>query len=103
MVIVKEKSHRISKKQNFIQGRGYVDNIGYNDLIMKAVTNLAVAGLTEGSKQLLSKMWNKTTQSKINTESKKLLEELIKGSHLPPKAQATNPVTNIIGTDIKRF
>jgi hypothetical protein len=105
MVIIKERSHRYSSKQSFIHGRGYVENIGTNDLIMKVVTNLAVAGLAEGSKQLLSKILNKREQKELSNEtngkSKRLLEEIIGTS------QTVNPVTNIIGSGargcIKKF
>lgn len=101
MVIIKGRSHGSSNKQSFIQGRGYVDDFETNDFIMKAVSNLAVAGLTEGSKQLLSNILKKKEQkqssNETNLKSKKLLQEIIEAS------QETNPATNIIGSGIKRF
>ena len=94
MVIIKERTHRSLSRQNFILGKGYMENIGNTttkDLINGA-TNLAVTGLTEGSKQLLSKILNNTRgRTFINTKSKKLLKEIIQA----PQA--------IIGNGIKKF
>jgi hypothetical protein len=69
MVIIKQKTHKSSNKQTFIQGRGYADGI------IESIKNIALSGLSEENKILISKIFpNKT--NKINTESKKLLEDM---------------------------
>jgi hypothetical protein len=110
---IRNKGYTTHRKR--IEGKGFVDTllssaksvgsyIAQNkDLIAKpllgAVGNLAATGLTEGGIALLNHIKrnqldprNKANQ--LDAKSKEILQSLIEGS---------NPVTNIIGSGIKKF
>jgi hypothetical protein len=105
MIVTKNKY----KKSRHITGRGFVDsmsnalkNIGSyvasnKDLIAKpllgAVGSLAATGLTAGVPALIGHIRNRMTK---HTEDPKY-KEILQGLMTP------QPVTNIIGSGIKRF
>jgi hypothetical protein len=123
MVIIKNIIHNTSNNQQYVQGRGYVEGGGLNDYIksignflsenkdlmikpaLSGISNLAVTGLTEGSKLLLTKILNNKKSKEISTESKKLLNDIVEGNVqvVNPEVRQSNPVTNIIGNGVKRF
>ena len=116
-MIVTKRVHGYSSQRKYIQGKGFIDNLSSSlrgvgsyisqnrDLIAKpllgAAGNLAAFGLQEGGKALLSHIMNRKTKksqmdssTQLNPKSKAILESIITGS---------SPVTNIIGSRIKRF
>ena len=114
-MIVTKRVHGYSSQRKYIQGKGFLDNLSSSlrgvrsyisqnrDLIAKpllgAAGNLAAFGLQEGGKALLSHIMNKKknrvdSPTQLDPKSKAILESIITGS---------SPVTNIIGSGIKRF
>src|SRR5260221_11791899 len=114
-MIVKKRINGYSSKRKYIPGKGFVDSLSASlrgvgsyiyqnkDLLAKpllgAAGNLAAFGLQEGGKALLSHIMNKKTNrvdspTQLDPKSKAILESIIGGS---------SPVTNIIGSGIKRF
>ena len=113
MIIIKRK-RGYGAKRKYIQGRGFVDSLTSSlkgigsyisqnrDLIAKpllgAVGNLAATGLTENVKALTNHIITKKTQKgtpKLDEKAIAVLQNIIEGSNIP--------VTNIIGSGIKKF
>src|SRR5277367_5051747 len=122
MIIINRK-RGYGAKRKYVQGRGFVDSltsslkgigsyISHNrDLIAKpllgAVGNLAATGLTEGTKALLNCIIKKNAQRgpasptrgpvspKLDEKAVAVLQNIIGDSSIP--------VTNIIGSGIKKF
>lgn len=105
-------------QRKYIQGSGFIDSVlssarsigSYiaqnKDLIAKpllgAVGNLAAAGLTEGGIALLNRIKNKNKNqmhNKLDAKSQEILQNIIEGK----TSAAATPVTNIIGSGIKKF
>jgi len=114
-MIVTKRVHGYSSQRKYIQGKGFIDSLSSSlrgvgsyisqnrDLLAKpllgAAGNLAAFGLQEGGKALLSHIMNKKknrvdSPTQLDPKSKAILESIITGS---------SPVTNIIGSGIKRF
>ena len=110
-MIVKKRNNGYSSHRKYIRGKGFVDSLSSSlrdvgsyisqnkDLIAKpllgAAGNLAAFGLEEGGKALLTHIMNKKKKpTELDSKSKAILESIITGS---------SPVTNIIGSGIKRF
>jgi len=110
-MIVKKRNNGYSSHRKYIRGKGFVDSLSSSlrdvgsyisqnkDLIAKpllgAAGNLAAFGLEEGGKALLTHiMKQKKKPTQLDPKSKAILESIITGS---------SPVTNIIGSGIKRF
>ncbi len=114
-MIVTKRIHGYSSQRKYIQGKGFIDSLSSSlrgvgsyisqnrDLLAKpllgAAGNLAAFGLQEGGKALLSHIMNKKknrvdSPTQLDPKSKAILESIITGS---------SPVTNIIGSGIKRF
>ena len=110
---IKNKGYSSNRKR--VEGKGFVDTllssakniVSYvaqnKDLIAKpllgAVGNLAATGLTEGGIALLNRIKSNRLESKnkknqLDEKSKELIQNIIEDS---------NPVTNIIGSGIKKF
>ena len=126
MIIINRKKG-YGKHRKYVQGKGFIDslyssmgNIGSyisqnKDLIAKpllgAVGNLAAAGLTEGTKALLNHIIQKNAKSKahenkvstnqnqtqLDPKSLSILQDIISANN------SSNPVSNIIGSGIKKF
>jgi len=115
MIIIKRK-RGYGAKRKYIQGTGFVDSLTSSlkgigsyisqnrDLIAKpllgAVGNLAATGLTEGTKALLNHIVKKKAQRgpvspKLDEKAVAVLQNIIGDSSIP--------VTNIIGSGIKKF
>src|SRR5260221_14340021 len=110
-MIVKKRINGYSSKRKYIPGKGFVDSLSASlrgvgsyiyqnkDLIAKpllgAAGNLAAFGIEEGGKDLLTHIMNKKKKPiELDSKSKVILQSIITGS---------SPVTNIIGSGIKRF
>jgi hypothetical protein len=119
-MIVLNRKNGYSSQRKYIQGRGFVDSLSSSlkgvgsyiaqnkDLIAKpllgAAGELAAFGLTEAGKSLITHIINKK-KSKVDPNlSPKSLEIL---QNLMAKEESSNqqpmPVSNIIGSGIKRF
>ena len=122
-MIVRKQTHGYSSHRKYIQGKGFTDSLVSSlrsigsyvsqnkDLIAKpllgAVGNLAATGLEEGGKALLTHILNKNNKSKnkinnyvepqLSDKSKEILQKIINSSN------SNIPVTNIIGSGIKKF
>jgi hypothetical protein len=122
-MIVRKQTHGYSSHRKYIQGKGFIDSlsssirsigsyVGQNkDLIAKpllgAVGNLAATGLEEGGKALLTHIINNKNKNKnsinnyvepqLSAKSKEILQSIINSSN------SNIPVTNIIGSGIKKF
>ena len=122
-MIVRKQTHGYSSHRKYIQGKGFTDSLVSSlrsigsyvsqnkDLIAKpllgAVGNLAAAGLEEGGRALLTHIMNKNNKSKnkinnyvepqLSDKSKEILQKIINSSN------SNIPVTNIIGSGIKKF
>ena len=122
-MIVRKQTHGYSSHRKYIQGKGFTDSLVSSlrsigsyvsqnkDLIAKpllgAVGNLAATGLEEGGKALLTHILNKNIKSKnkinnyvepqLSDKSKEILQKIINSSN------SNIPVTNIIGSGIKKF
>jgi len=112
MIIIKRK-RGYGAKRKYVQGRGFVDSLTSSlkgigsyisqnrDLIAKpllgAVGNLAATGLTEGSKALLNHIIRKKgpASPQLDEKAVAVLQNIIEGSNMP--------VTNILGSGIKKF
>src|SRR6476619_5673742 len=118
-MIITKRNKGYSSKRKYIQGKGFVDSlrsigsyIAQNkDLIAKpilgAVGNLGAFGLTEGGKALITHLINKKRDNKVSVNNpditklsskrNKILENIINSK------SNNNPVSNIIGSGIKKF
>lgn len=115
MIDHRNRNKGYSSHRKRVQGKGFVDtllssarNIGSyiaqnKDLIAKpllgAVGNLAATGLTEGGIALLNrikrnKLETRNNKNQLDAKSQEILQNIIEGP---------NPVTNIIGSGIKKF
>ena len=108
MIDHRNRNRGYSSHRKRIEGKGFVDSIrsigSYiaqnKDLIAKpllgAVGNLAAAGLTEGGIALLNRIKRnqRTKNNQLDGKSQEILHSIIEGS---------TPVTNIIGSGIKKF
>jgi len=122
MIIINRK-RGYGAKRKYVQGRGFVDSLTSSlksigsyisqnrDLIAKpllgAVGNLAATGVTEGTKALLNHIISKKAQRgpvspkrgpvspKLDEKAVAVLQNIIGDSSIP--------VTNIIGSGIKKF
>ena len=92
-MLVKKKNHMYSKERKYIQGSGFVSDIGSyilqnKDLIAKpllgAVGNIGAMALTEGSRFLLNKLVKNKVDSgpQLDEKSKQIIEGLKRGSGL---------------------
>lgn len=128
-MLIKENTHGYSKNKKIVTGRGFVDsvsgifrNIGSyistnKDLIAKpllgAVGSLGATALTAGVPALLKHIVNKhkklTSVTKDNQTNQISLDSLDSKSKeivkniMTSYQQDQNPVSNIIGSGIKRF
>jgi hypothetical protein len=118
-MIITKRNRGYSSRRKYIQGKGFVDSlrsigsyIAQNkDLIAKpllgAVGNLGAFGLEEGGRALLTHIINKKRDDKVtlnnsdlpklSPKGKEILESIINGQ------RGNNPVTNIIGSGLKKF
>jgi hypothetical protein len=120
-MIVRKQTHGYSSQRKYVQGKGFVDSLTSSlrsigsyvsqnkDLIAKpllgAVGNLAATGLEEGGKALLTHIINKRTSSiknrqnsePLDSKGREILQSIINSSN------SNTPVTNIIGSGIKKF
>ena len=115
MINHRNRDKGYSSHRRRIEGKGFVDSLlssaksigSYvaqnKDLIAKpllgAVGNLAAAGLTEGGIALINRIKRNQLDSKnksrqLDAKSQEILQSIIDGS---------SPVTNIIGSGIKKF
>src|ERR1044072_893793 len=127
MLIINRKHGYLSQRK-YIQGTGFVDSLSSTlrgvgsyisqnrDLLAKpllgAVGDLAALGVTEGGKSIISHLINKKRKnnvdqidSKLPPKSVEILKSLMASnsdSNIPLNYTQT-PVTNIIGSGIKRF
>ena len=118
-MIITKRNRGYSSRRKYIQGHGFVDSLrsigSYvaqnKDLIAKpmlgAVGNVGAFALTEGSKALITHLINKKVNEKVSvnnsdlpqlsSKEKEILQSLINGQ------SSNNPVTNIIGSGLKKF
>jgi len=118
-MIITKRNRAYSSKRKYIQGKGFVDSlrsigsyiVQNKDLIAKpmlgAVGNLGAFGLTEGGKALITHLINKKRDDKVpvnnsdlpqlSSKGKEILESIINSQ------SSNNPVSNIIGSGIKKF
>jgi hypothetical protein len=117
-MIVRKQNHGYSSQRKYIQGKGFVDSLksigSYvaqnKDLIAKPLLgtfgNLAAAGLEQGVKALQARIINKKTNSIKNTQNsedpldskaREILQSMMNSSN------SNTPITNIIGSGIKKF
>ena len=118
-MIITKRNRGYSSTRKYIQGKGFVDSLrsigSYitqnKDLIAKpmlgAVGNVGAFALTEGSKALITHLINKKQNEKVSVKNsdlpqlsskgKEILESIINGQ------SSGNPVTNIIGSGLKKF
>ena len=93
-MIVKQKNYIYTNRRKYVQGSGFVNDLGSyvlqnKDLIAKpllgAVGNIGAMALTEGSKVLLNKLVRNSTEGskarpELNEKSMQIIEELKRGS-----------------------
>ena len=118
-MIITKRNRGYSSTRKYIQGNGFVDSLrsigSYvaqnKDLIAKpmlgAVGNVGAFALTEGSKAIINHLINKKVNEKVSvnnsnlhqlsSKEKEILQSLINGQ------SSNNPVTNIIGSGLKKF
>ena len=111
-MLVKKQTHGYSSNRKYVQGKGFLDSLksigSYlaqnKDLIAKpllgAVGNLAAAGLEEGGKALLTHIIKKNSKrdhvdQELDAKGNAILQSIMNSGQ--------TPVTNIIGSGIKRF
>ena len=102
-MIIRKKKNGYSSNRKYIYGTGFIDSlksigsyiVQNKDLVAKpllgAVGNLAAAGLTEGGKALLNRVLANKKKSNLDAKSQEILQSIM------------TPVTNIIGSGIKKF
>ena len=130
MLVHNSKTNRSVFKRKYIQGKGFTDSLMSSlqsvgsyvaqnkDLIAKpllgAVGDLAAAGISQGVPALIKYINNKNRDSKIedtttsiknvlptlDSKSIAILESLMRDS---ASSNNTTPLTNIIGSGIKKF
>ena len=115
-MIISNKKTGYSSRRKYVQGKGFMDtirNVGSyitqnKDLIAKpligAAGDLAAFGLTEAGKSVITHLINKKSKTKVDNsildpKSVAILQSLMSNEG---KVSST-PVTNIIGSGIKRF
>ena len=122
-MIVKNNNRGYSSHRKHVRGKGFIDSLSSSlrsigsyvsqnrDLIAKpllgAVGNVAALGLMEGSKAIINRLANKnnmkrnqvsnSVEPQLDAKSKEILQSIIN------KASSEIPVTNIIGSGIKKF
>src|SRR5277367_213405 len=118
-MIITKRNRGYSSTRKYIQGKGFVDSlrsIGLyitqnKDLIAKpmlgAVGNVGAFALTEGVKALTTHVINKKRNEKVSVNNSNLphlspneneiLQSIINGR------SSGNPLTNIIGSGLKKF
>jgi hypothetical protein len=103
-MIVKKKNYMYTNNRKYVQGSGFMSDVGSyilnnKDLIAKpllgAVGNIGAMALTEGSRWAVNKLMNSALQapavrnavqapavpaSKLDAKSKQIIEELKRGS-----------------------
>ena len=90
-MLVKKKNHMYTNKRKYVQGSGFVNDIGSyilqnKDLIAKpllgAVGNIGAMALTEGSKFVLNKLMKPKTEAtpQLDEKFKQIIEGLKRGS-----------------------
>ena len=129
MLVHSSKTNRSVSKRKYIQGKGFTDSLMSSlrsvgsyvaqnkDLIAKpllgAVGDLAATGISQGVPALIKYINNKNKESKkedratpsknvlptLDSNSITILENLMRDSTI----SNTPPLTNIIGSGIKRF
>ena len=128
MLVNNSKTNRPVFKRKYIQGKGFTDSLMSSlrsigsyvaqnkDLIAKpllgAVGDLAATGISQGVPAVIKYINNKNRESKkaeipiknvlptLDSNSIAILESLLKDSG---NSNNTTPLTNIIGSGIKRF
>ena len=104
-MIIRKKKNGYSSSRKYIYGTGFIDSlrsigsyiVQNKDLVAKpllgAVGNLAAAGLTEGAKALVNRMIKPkpAAPTKLDAKSQEILQSIM------------TPVTNVIGSGIKKF
>ena len=128
MIVHNSKTNRPVFKRKYIQGKGFTDSLMSSlrsigsyvaknkDLIAKpllgAVGDLAATGISQGVPAVIKYINNKNRESKkaeipiknvlptLDSNSIAILESLLKDSG---NSNNTTPLTNIIGSGIKRF
>ena len=117
-MIVQKRVCGYSSKRKYIQGKGFMDTLTSSlrsvgsyisqnkDLLAKpllgATGNLAGFALEEGGKTLLKRIMNRNNKNQedfkqLDPKGKAILENIIS------RSDPNIPVTNIIGSGIKRF
>jgi len=114
-MIVKQKNYMYTNKRKYVQGSGFMNDVGSyilenKDLIAKpllgAVGNIGALALTEGSRWAVNKLMNSALQAnsradaaapvpKLDEKSKQIIEELKRGNRQASPHQ--------VGMGIKRF
>ena len=121
-MLINKNTYGYSRNKKLISGRGFVDSLSNTfksfgsyisnnkDLIAKpvlgAVGSLAATGLTAGVPALYSYIANRKinklkphTEIQLDAKTKEILQNLMS----TPQQSNQTPVTNIIGSGIKRF
>jgi hypothetical protein len=118
-MIVQKRTHGYSSRRKYIQGKGFIDTLTSSlksvgsyisqnkNLIAKplleATGNLAAFGVEEGGKALLKHIINKNNKNnqedfkQLDPRGRAILQSIVSGTN------PSIPVTNIIGSGIKRF
>src|SRR5271163_4281243 len=118
-MIITKRNPGYSSTRKYIQGKGFVDSlrsigsyvVQNKDLIAKpmlgAVGNVGAFALTEGVKALTTHLINKKQNEKVSVNNSdfhqlspkenEILQSLINGQ------SSGSPVTNIIGSGLKKF
>jgi hypothetical protein len=112
-MLISKTTYGYSRNKKHISGRGFVDtmssvfkNIGSyvstnKDLIAKpmlgAIGSLAATGLTAGVPALISHI-SKRNRLQADPKYKEILENIMS----PSQATAVSPVTNIIGSGVRK-
>jgi hypothetical protein len=92
-MLVKKKNQMYTNKRKYVQGSGFVNDIGSyilqnKDLIAKpllgAVGNIGAMTLTEGSKFLINKLMKPKIEAlpQLDEKSKQIIEGLKRGSEI---------------------
>jgi hypothetical protein len=118
-MIITKRSRGYSSQRKYIYGKGFVDSLrsigSYitqnKDLLAKpmlgAVGNLGAFGLTEGGKALITHLINKKRDNKVSVNNSDLPQLSSKGKEILESIinsqSSNNPVTNIIGSGLKKF
>jgi hypothetical protein len=116
MIVLSKQNRGYTSQRKYVQGKGFLDTLktigSYvsqnRDLIAKpllgAAGNLAAFGVEEGGKALLNHLIQKSKvqpkaevskENKLTPTAEMILQNIVKNSEIP--------VTNIIGSGIRKF